>query len=70
MNALQIPVLAPGFGGTESQVEHHVKNGVCGISGIEGAENRGVPAGLVRYSVGLEDFEVLRDDLSEGLKKL
>ena len=38
--------------------------------GIEGAENRGISAGLIRYSVGLEDFEVLRDDLSEGLKKL
>lgn len=69
VNTLQIPVLAPGFGGTESQVEHHVKMAYADI-GIEGAENRGVPAGLVRYSVGLEDFEVLRDDLGEGLKKL
>ena len=69
VNALQIPVLAPGFGGTESQVEHHVKMAYADI-GIQGAENRGVPAGLVRYSVGLEDFEVLRDDLGEGLKKL
>ena len=69
VNALQIPVLAPGFGGTESQVEHHVKMAYADI-GIQGAENRGVPAGLVRYSVGLEDFEVLKDDLGEGLKKL
>ena len=69
VNALQIPVLAPGFGGTESQVEHHVKMAYADI-GIEGAENRGVPAGLIRYSVGLEEFEVLRDDLGEGLKKL
>ena len=69
VNALQIPVFAPGFGGTESQVEHHVKMAYADI-GIEGAENRGISAGLIRYSVGLEDFEVLRDDLSEGLKKL
>ena len=69
VNALQIPVLAPGFGGTESQVEHHVKMAYADI-GIEGAENRGISAGLIRYSVGLEDFEVLRDDLVEGLKKL
>ena len=69
VNALQIPVLAPGFGGTESQVEHHVKMAYADI-GIEGAENRGISAGLIRYSVGLEDFEVLRDDLREGLKKL
>ena len=69
VNVLQIPVLAPGFGGTESQVEHHVKMAYADI-GIEGAENRGVSAGLIRYSVGLEDFEVLRDDLREGFKKL
>ena len=69
VNALQIPVFAPGFGGTESQVEHHVKMAYADI-GIEGAENRGISAGLIRYSVGLEDFEVLRDDLGEGLKKL
>ncbi len=69
VNALQIPVLAPGFGGTESQVEHHVKMAYADI-GTEGAENRGISAGLIRYSVGLEDFEVLRDDLSEGLRKL
>lgn len=69
VNALRIPVLAPGFGGTESQVEHHVMMAYADI-GAEGAENRGITAGLIRYSVGLEDFEVLRDDLSEGLKKL
>ncbi len=69
VSALQIPVLAPGFGGTESQVEHHVKMAYADI-GIQGAENRGVPAGLIRYSVGLEDFEVLRDDLGEALRKL
>ncbi len=69
VDSLQIPVLAPGFGGTESQVEHHVKMAYADI-GMQGAENRGVPAGLIRYSVGLEDFEVLRDDLEEGLKKL
>ncbi|MDE0330278.1 MAG: aminotransferase class I/II-fold pyridoxal phosphate-dependent enzyme [Nitrospinae bacterium] len=69
VNTLQIPVLAPGFGGTESQVEHHVKMAYADI-GIQGAENRGITAGLIRYSVGLEDFEVLRDDLGESLKKL
>ena len=69
VNTLQIPVLAPGFGGTESQLEHHVKMAYADI-GVEGAKNRGITPGLIRYSVGLEDFEVLRDDLSEGLKKL
>ena len=69
VDSLQIPVLAPGFGGTESQVEHHARMAYADL-GLEGAENRGIPSGLIRYSVGLEDFEVLRDDLSEGLKKI
>ena len=69
VNALRVPVLAPGFGGAESQVEHHAKMAYADI-GAEGAENRGVPAGLIRYSVGLEDFEALRDDLVEALRKL
>ncbi len=69
VDSLQIPVLAPGFGGTESQVEHHARMAYADL-GLEGAENRGIPPGLIRYSVGLEDFEVLRDDLSEGLKKI
>ena len=69
VDSLRIPVLAPGFGGTESQVEHHARMAYADM-GLEGAAARGVPAGLIRYSVGLEDFEVLRDDLSEGLKKI
>jgi cystathionine beta-lyase/cystathionine gamma-synthase len=38
--------------------------------GLEGARARGVAPGLIRYSAGLEDFETLRDDLEEGLKRI
>jgi cystathionine gamma-synthase len=69
VDSLQIPVLAPGFGGTESQVEHHARMAYADM-GLEGAKARGVPPGLIRYSVGLEDFEILRDDLTEGFKKI
>lgn len=69
VDALRVPVLAPGFGGTESQVEHHARM-AYGDLGLEGAQARGVAPGLVRYSVGLEDFEVLRDDLKDALKKI
>ncbi len=69
VDSLRIPVLAPGFGGTESQVEHHARMAYADL-GLEGAAARGIPPGLIRYSVGLEDFEVLRDDLSEELKKI
>ncbi len=69
VNSLQIPVFAAGFGGTESQIEHHVNMAYADI-GRESARGRGVSAGLIRYSTGLEDFEVLRDDLAEGLEKI
>ncbi len=69
VDALRIPVLAPGFGGTESQVEHHARMAYADM-GLEGAKARGVPPGLIRYSVGLEDFERLRDDLTEGFRKI
>ncbi|MBI2131703.1 MAG: PLP-dependent transferase [Candidatus Tectomicrobia bacterium] len=69
VDALRVPVLAPGFGGTESQVEHHARMAYADL-GLEGAQARGVAPGLIRYSVGLEDFEVLRDDLREGLGKI
>lgn len=69
VDTLQIPVLAAGFGGTESQVEHHARMAYADL-GLEGATARGVPFGLIRYSVGLEDFEILRDDLREGLRKI
>jgi len=69
IDALRVAVLAPGFGGTESQVEHHARMAYADL-GLEGAQARGVAPGLIRYSVGLEDFEVLRDDLKDALRKL
>ncbi|MEE9276148.1 MAG: aminotransferase class I/II-fold pyridoxal phosphate-dependent enzyme [bacterium] len=69
VDVLRAPVLAAGFGGTESQVEHHALMAYADL-GLEGAQARGVPPGLIRYSVGIEDFEVLREDLKEGLAKV
>ena len=69
VDSLQIPVLAAGFGGTESQVEHHARMAYADI-GLEGARARGVAPGLIRYSAGLEDFEALREDLRQGLGKI
>lgn len=69
VDSLRVPLLAAGFGGTESQVEHHALMAYADL-GLEGARARGVPPGLIRYSVGLEDFESLRDDLADGLKRI
>ena len=69
LDALKVPVLAAGFGGTESQAEHHARMAYADLGPL-GAEKRGVAPGLIRYSVGLEDIDALRDDLAEGLKKI
>jgi len=69
VDALRIPVLAAGFGGTESQVEHHARMAYADL-GLEGARARGIAPGLIRYSAGLEDFEALRDDLADALKRI
>lgn len=69
VDTLKVPVLAAGFGGTESQAEHHARMAYADL-GLLGAQERGVAPGLIRYSVGLEDFDALRDDLAEGLKKI
>ncbi|MBT3821753.1 MAG: aminotransferase class I/II-fold pyridoxal phosphate-dependent enzyme [Nitrospinaceae bacterium] len=69
VDALKVPVLAAGFGGTESQAEHHARMAYADL-GLIGAQERGVTPGLIRYSVGLEDFDALRDDLTDGLKKI
>ncbi|MEK6709314.1 MAG: aminotransferase class I/II-fold pyridoxal phosphate-dependent enzyme [Nitrospinota bacterium] len=69
VDALRVPALAPGFGGTESQVEHHARMAYADL-GLEGARARGVAPGLIRYAVGIEDFEVLRDDLRDALGKV
>lgn len=69
VDALEVPVLAAGFGGTESQVEHHARMAYADL-GLKGAQARGIPPGLIRYSVGLEAFEDLRADLKQGLGKI
>ncbi len=69
VDSLRIPVLAAGFGGTESQAEHHARMAYADI-GLEGARERGVAPGLIRYSAGLEDFEALREDLQQGLREI
>ncbi|MDA0999468.1 MAG: aminotransferase class I/II-fold pyridoxal phosphate-dependent enzyme [bacterium] len=69
VDALDVPVLAAGFGGTESQVEHHARMAYADL-GLEGARERGIPPGLIRYSVGLEAYEDLRADLAQALEKI
>jgi cystathionine beta-lyase/cystathionine gamma-synthase len=38
--------------------------------GLEGAKARGVTPGLIRFAVGLEDYEVLREDMKRAFQKI
>jgi len=64
---LKVAILAAGFGGVESQAEHHVKMAYSDLD-EKSSLLRGIPQGLVRFSVGLDDFEILRDDINDSLK--
>ncbi len=63
---LKIAILAAGFGGIESQAEHHVKMAYPDLD-EKNSLLTCIPKGLIRFSVGLDDFEVLRDDINESL---
>jgi cystathionine gamma-synthase len=69
VDELRVPVLAAGFGGTESQAEHHAKMAFADL-GLEGAKARGVTPGLIRFAVGIEDYEVLREDLKRAFRNI
>ena len=63
---LEVAFLAAGFGGIESQAEHHAKMAYPDLE-KENSLLTCIPEGLIRFSVGLEDFEILRDDINQSL---
>ncbi|MBE17608.1 MAG: cystathionine gamma-synthase [Nitrospinae bacterium] len=65
---LEVSFLAAGFGGIESQAEHHAKMAYPDLE-KENSLLTCIPEGLIRFSVGLDDFEILRDDINQALGK-
>jgi cystathionine beta-lyase/cystathionine gamma-synthase len=63
--ALQLFEEGPSWGGYESILN---TPGV-GIS-VERSKTEGIPMGLVRISIGLENSESLLDDLDQGIRSL
>lgn len=64
--ALHLPLQAPSLGGVESLVTRPVRTSHAGMS-AEQWKAAGITPNLIRFSVGLEDFEDLRDDLAQAL---
>ncbi|MEM5788838.1 MAG: aminotransferase class I/II-fold pyridoxal phosphate-dependent enzyme, partial [Syntrophobacteraceae bacterium] len=69
MNGVRLITLAVSLGGVESLIEHPASMTHASIP-REQREEAGILDELVRFSVGCEDFEDLRDDLDEALGKI
>ena len=69
MNNVQLFTLAVSLGGVESLIEHPASMTHASMPQKERGE-AGISDELVRISVGCEDYEDLRDDLSQALNKI
>ncbi len=69
IDALQIPYMGPSLGGVESIVEQPALMSHFSLSKEERAEI-GIPDGLVRYALGVEDAGDLISDLAQALEKV
>jgi cystathionine beta-lyase/cystathionine gamma-synthase len=65
-SALEVAVVAPSLGGVETLVSQPRLTSHVGLSSEE-RERIGIPDGFLRFSIGVEDVEDLRDDLARGL---
>jgi methionine-gamma-lyase len=66
MNSVRLITLAVSLGGVESLIEHPASMTHASVSKEE-REKAGILDELVRFSVGCEDFEDLREDLDQAL---
>lgn len=69
LNALKFCLLAVSLGDAETLIEHPASMSHSPYSDKE-LEEAGIPAGLVRLSVGLEDAADILEDLKQGLDTL
>ena len=67
LRKLEVTTLAESLGGVESLIEHPATMTHASVPKRE-REERGISDGLIRFSVGLEDVEDLREDLDQALR--
>ena len=66
MNNVHLAMLAVSLGGVESLIQHPASMTHAGLS-QEARESAGITDGLVRYSVGIEDYEDIISDIEHAL---
>ncbi len=69
MDSVHLATLAVSLGGVETLIEHPASMTHAGMSEADRLEG-GITAGLVRYSVGIEDVEDLLADLQQALDQI
>ena len=69
MDNVHLATLAVSLGGVETLIEHPASMTHAGMSEADRLE-AGISAGLVRYSVGIENVEDLIGDLEEALERI
>jgi methionine-gamma-lyase len=69
MDNVRLATLAVSLGGVETLIEHPASMTHAGMSEADRIEG-GITAGLVRYSVGIEDVEDLIADLEQAIAKV
>ncbi len=66
VESLQLPLLGVSLGAVESIVTVPARHSHASVPTLE-RERRGITDGLIRFSVGLEDLEDLKEDLARAL---
>lgn len=69
MNSVRLITLAVSLGGVESLIEHPASMTHASVP-LEERQESGIFDELVRFSVGCEDFEDLREDLDQALNSI
>eukprot|EP00897_Mesotaenium_endlicherianum_P003000 jgi/Mesen1/2728/ME000168S01782 len=69
IDSLRIPYIAPSLGGVESLVEQPTIISYWDYGPAERAR-LGIKDNLVRFSVGIEDYDDIRDDVMQGLDSI
>jgi methionine-gamma-lyase len=69
MNSVRLITLAVSLGGVESLIEHPASMTHAAVP-LKERQESGIMDDLVRFSVGCEDFEDLREDLDQALNKI
>jgi len=69
INSVQLATLAVSLGGVETLIQHPASMTHAGLS-KEARQEAEISDGLVRISVGIENFDDLRADLEQALEKV